>query len=244
VAAHDTQHLFVTTPERVTLSLPVAGVGHRVLAWFVDASLLFLGWCTLYFAASLALDVLQWLRALEGLLRALLLAGAFSAQWAAWTACEVLMGGQTPGKRLLGIRVTRRDGGPVGFTESAVRNLLRVVDFLPLGYAGGLLAMLLGGEARRLGDLVAGTLVVQDGRVDLSGYLGDPAAAATGRPLSPAEWELLVHFRARRAWMDSPAREALAARLARHLLGPGGERVEDPGVAESALDALAGRDAP
>ena len=239
MAAHDTHHLHVTTPERVALALPVAGAGHRVLAWFVDAALLFLGWCSVYFAASLALDVLQWLRALEGIVRALLVTGAFAAQWAAWTGCELWMGGQTPGKRLLGIRVTRRDGGPVGFAESAVRNLLRPVDFLPLGYAGGLLAMLLGTEARRLGDLVAGTLVVKTARVDLSGYLADPAPSLNGRRLSAAELELLVHWRARREWMEPWARDALAARFARHFLGPDGTEGLDTPAAESALDALA-----
>ncbi len=244
MSLHDTQHLVVTTPERVSLSLPVAGVGHRVLAWFVDASLLFLGWSTLYFAASLALDVLQWLRGLEGLVRALLVVGAFSAQWAAWTACELRMGGQTPGKRLLGIRVTRRDGRPLGFTESAARNLLRVVDFLPLGYAAGLLAMLLGREARRLGDLVAGTLVVKAGRVDLSGYLsGEAPPTPGGRVLEPEEVELLLHWRARRAWLEPRARGALALRLAGHFLDDAAPP-RDAGGAESALDALAEGDAP
>ena len=236
MSAHDTHHLLVTTPERVALSLPVAGVGHRVLAWFVDASLLLLGWCALYFATSFVLDVLQWLRGLEGAARALLVVVAFAAQWGAWTASELLMRGQTPGKRLLGIRVVRRDGGPVGFTESAVRNLLRAVDFLPLGYSGGLLAMLSGKESRRLGDLVAGTLVVKAERVDLSGYLLDVPAVGPGRALAPADQELLVNFRARRGFMDPAARETLARRIARHL---GAE-----GTTESALNDLAKGEGP
>ena len=238
----DSQQLLVTTPERLALALPVAGVGHRVLAWFVDASLLFLAWCALYFAASLALDVVQWLRGLEGSVRALLIAAAFGAQWGWWTVSEFLMGGQTPGKRLLGIRVVRRDGGPVGLTDSAVRNLFRVLDFLPVGYAAGLLAMLSGREARRLGDIVAGTVVVKAGQVDLSGYLSDaPVRAGSGRVLTDEELELLVHFKARRAWMAPDARAALARRLGHHLLKDVAAAM-DTRQLETALDQLVAGD--
>ncbi len=219
MAPTDTEDLTLATPERVTLKLPLAGVGHRVLAYLVDVSLMFFTWSAVYFACSLAVDVLGALRGLEGMGRALVAVGLFATQWASWTLCEVMLGGQTPGKRLLGIRVVRRDGAPVGWVDSALRNLVRVVDFLPAFYATGLLAMITGREARRLGDLVAGTVLVRTGRVDLSGYLAlGPSSAGTdvssGARLDTDELELLLHFRERRDWLSPTARGALALRLA------------------------------
>ncbi len=243
----DTEDLTLATPERVALKLPLAGVGHRVLAYLVDVSLLFFGWSAVYFACSLAVDVLGVLRGLEGTGRALVALGLFATQWASWTVCEVTLGGQTPGKRLLGIRVVRRDGTPVGWVDSALRNLLRVVDFLPAFYAAGLLAMLTGRGARRLGDLVAGTVLVRSGRVDLSGYLALEApgvAPAPGAQLDAEELELLLHFRERRAWLSPGARAALAVRLAalvaRRL--PSVPPPPDAARAEALLEAQLGRE--
>ncbi|MCX8007436.1 MAG: RDD family protein, partial [Coriobacteriia bacterium] len=75
---------------------------------------------------------------------------------------EVVRGGRTPGKRYLGIRVVRDDGGPVRFTDSVVRNALRIVDMLPGYYAVGIVAALLSKSGKRLGDMAAGTVVVRD----------------------------------------------------------------------------------
>jgi hypothetical protein len=75
---------------------------------------------------------------------------------------EMLWNGQSPGKRWVGIRVIRRDGTPVTLSESLVRNLARLVDFLPVAYGVGIISMFLDQQSRRLGDLAAGTLVVHD----------------------------------------------------------------------------------
>ena len=244
----DTEDLTLATPERVALKLPVAGVGHRVLAYLVDVSLLFFAWSALYFACSLSVDVLGVVRALDGTGRALAALGLFATQWAWWSACEVGFGGQTPGKRLLGIRVVRRDGAPVGWVESVLRNLLRVVDFLPAFYATGLLAMLSGREARRLGDLVAGTVLVRTGSVDLSGYLalaptGEREGATSRAQLDADELELLLHFRERKHWLTPASREALALRLAALVarrLPPAAPPPASASEAETLLDAQLG----
>lgn len=68
--------------------------------------------------------------------------------------------GQTPGKKALGLRVVDETGGRAAFTKLAIRNLLRVIDFLPLLYGSGILVMLSTGRGQRIGDLAAGTLVV------------------------------------------------------------------------------------
>lgn len=75
---------------------------------------------------------------------------------------EITMNGQSLGKRALGLRVIKVHGYPISFSDSVIRNLVRIVDFLPLFYGAGLLAMLLNKNWQRLGDLAAGTLVVKE----------------------------------------------------------------------------------
>ena len=161
-------------------------------------------------------------------------------------AWETLGGGRTPGKRLAGIRVVRADGGLPGLGESLVRNALRVVE-LPLAYAPAILAVALGARRQRLGDLVAGTLVVRQGRFDLSRY-DLPAVEGGGRfpelrgrarmALDAAGFERLSDFLRRRAELEPGARARLAARLAAALARRAG--VDDPpvGQAEPFLEAL------
>lgn len=212
--------LDVATPERVSLSLPVAGIGYRCLAYLVDLALLFSFWVLAYFVFTLLVsDVVGFFQGLSGLVRTLMVVGVFATQWVYWTLCEVLMGGQTPGKRLVGIRVVRVDGSPVGVLESAVRNLLRVVDSFPLIYAVGCLSILLTRQHRRLGDLLAGTLLVREERIDLDKYTAEaapsvvlPPAGATAR-LASGDVELILSFLARAPWLEPAARTRLGARL-------------------------------
>jgi uncharacterized RDD family membrane protein YckC len=140
----------VETPEGVELAFSPAGPVPRALAWIVDAGIR----CALYLALASALHGLG--RVGLGLTLLVL----FLLEWFYPVAFEVLDGGQTPGKKLLGLRVLRADGAPVGWSRSTVRSLLAFADFLPFGFAAGLTAMLLGRRCQRLGDLAAGTLVV------------------------------------------------------------------------------------
>jgi uncharacterized RDD family membrane protein YckC len=210
--------LEVSTPERVSLSLPVAGIGYRCLAYLADLFLLFLFWVVAYFSFTLLVsDVVGFFQGLSGLTQTLLVVGVFATQWVYWTAAEVLMGGQTPGKRLVGIRVVRVDGSPVGVLESAVRNLVRVVDSLPLVYAVGILSVLLTRQHRRLGDLLAGTLLVREERIDLDKYTtpatGPGAAPASTQRLAPADVELILSFLTRAPGLEPEARMLLGRRL-------------------------------
>ncbi len=213
----DPLRLGVATPERVALSLPVAGIGSRTGAWLVDAALMFLFWIALYFVFSLLADVLAVVQSLSGLLATLALLGVFAMQWLYWTAFEVFMNGQSPGKRLVGIRVVRLDGAPVGFLESAVRNLLRVVDFLPAGYAVGVITMLVNPQHRRLGDLAAGTLLIREEKVDLARYAptdGPPPVGATaGAALRAEDAELILSFVERAPSLEPGARARLCSQL-------------------------------
>lgn len=216
-------HVDVATPERVALSLPVAGIGYRCLAWLVDASLLFFFWVALYFVITLLVsDVLGAFQALSGLTQTLLAVGLFATQWLYWTLAEVFFHGQTPGKRALRIRVVREDGSPVGFFESAVRNLCRAVDFLPVLYATGCITMLLDSRHRRLGDMLAGTVLVREEAIDLDKYTqGAPADAAPAvtsapgvqRPLTAEDVELVLAFLARAPGLEPEVRRRLGSRL-------------------------------
>jgi uncharacterized RDD family membrane protein YckC len=224
--------LDVATPERVALHLPVAGIGYRCLAWLVDATLLFFFWVVAYFVFTLLVtDVLHFLRGLSGLAQTLLGVGLFATQWLYWTLTEVFLNGQTLGKRVLGIRVVRADGSPVGLYESAVRNLCRVVDFLPIIYATGCITMLLNRQHRRLGDLLAGTLLVREERIDLDKYTTPAeappphAVAMASQRLSAEDVELILAFLARAPGLEPEARQRLGTRMVEQLGGlPEAER--------------------
>ncbi|MGC3996096.1 MAG: RDD family protein [Anaeromyxobacter sp.] len=240
-----TPELRFQTAERVALTLELAGVGARALAWMADAGCLLLCWVTALLVYSFSGDLYDDVVALPWLGQLLLVAGVFLGGWGWDVAWEVLGQGRTPGKRLAGLRVVRVDGTPVGAGASLVRNLLRAVE-LPLAYAPAILAVALGARRQRLGDLVGGTLVIRERRYDLSRYLATPdGAAALGalrrRPLQPlpaADWEQLADFLRRRPELDPAARAALAARLVPALARRAG--IDAGGLApEPFLEALA-----
>ena len=242
----DDQPLDQEPPEPAGPSLPVAGLGARAMAWLVDWLAVFLLWVTGLLLYSIAGDLLHQLQALSFAGQLLALLGVLAAGWSWDVAWEVLWRGQTPGKRALCLRVVREDGAPVGPVESIVRNALRAVE-LPLGYAPGVLMIALGARHQRLGDLVAGTLVVQERRFDLSRY-GPPAAdearwgAAAGRAatrLGPAEFDRLADFLRRREELAPAPRARIATRLAAVFAGRAGLAPPSPQEAEGFLEALA-----
>jgi uncharacterized RDD family membrane protein YckC len=237
--------LGVATPERVSLELSLAGLGTRALAYLVDLALLFAVALVAYFAFTFAVpDVLAAATGLSSLARVAGLLAIFSVLWIYWTATEIFWNGQTVGKRLLRIRVVRRDGSPVGVLESAIRNLLRFVDFLPLCYPLGLFTMLVDPQHRRIGDLVAGTVLVRDVTIDLSKYDRAPSTAPphAGLQLTPARLELVMDLLARFDALEDSAR----VRLARQLLAEAGQPTElvarlDAAQLRARLEAVVGR---
>jgi len=213
----DTLHR-VETPEGVSLSLRTAGVVPRTLAFLLDLVIRF----SIFFAAATALSMMG---AFGGGMVLLLL---FGLEWLYPVAFELSAMAATPGKRALGLRVVMDDGMPITLSASLLRNLLRVVDFLPLFYAAGLLCMLLRHDFRRLGDLVAGTLVVHDGKVALHGKPAAAAPQAPTVPLTPAQQRALVEW-ALRAPRLTPARAEELAVLAAPALGPAAGDGRSPG---------------
>ncbi|KAB8181313.1 RDD family protein [Lysobacter maris] len=202
----------VITPEGVALRLPAAGPMPRALAWLIDFALRL----ALLFAGSLPLGAIG--RGGVGPYLILL----FSLFWLYPIAFEVLWRGRTPGKRALGLRVISANGAPVGWMPAITRNLLRVVDMLPFGYALGLLVSFGDPWGRRIGDMVAGTLVVHDGRSLPPASTPPAEAIAAPVVLLPHEQAALVAF-AERAPRLTAARQVELAELTSPWLGVRGQ---------------------
>ncbi len=205
----DTVHS-VATPEGIALHLRVAGPVPRALAWLLD----FLWRLAVLVALAIVLGQLGRLGV------GLWLLCWFLLEWLVPAWCEVKLGGATPGKKALGLTVVRDDGAPVGWGAALTRNLLRFADFLPACYLGGLAAMLGNREFKRLGDFVAGTLVVYADRRVEERHI--PAAEPLPPPpgLSLDEARCVLDF-AERAPQLGPARAAELAALAAPWLRAG-----------------------
>ena len=196
------QEYRLDTPEAVEIRYQVAGIGTRFLATVID-SLALVGALGLVWLGGAALGV--GLGGLAGepfrtLAAVLILTLSFLVIIGYYIFFETFWNGQTPGKRALDIRVIKTSGYPVGFVDTVIRNLLRwVVDFLPSFYGVGVVCMFISPRSRRVGDYVAGTIVVKEGssvglgelagRVWLPGTTG--AAPGLGE-LDPDElqWDL------------------------------------------------------
>lgn len=213
------QEYAIDTPESVTFAYEVAGIGNRFIAALIDTTLLFTSLILLNLVVVVVLGILgdsdfgaldeapSWT---EGLMIALYALLNFAIYWGYYILFEWIWNGQTPGKRIVKIRVLRMDGNPAGFVEVLLRNLVRPVDFLPGGYGVGLLVMLLNEKSRRLGDYAAGTLVIRElANVSLDALAAHPPSNAPAvdetlllafpeiRRLTSADYELLQETLAR-----------------------------------------------
>jgi uncharacterized RDD family membrane protein YckC len=167
--------LIIETPERVPLAFGLASIGNRFLAVAIDHfiqyfSIFVVAWLVIslsgfnvYNADSKASELFQempkWTLAILIVVVFLIFAGYF-------IVFEWLWNGQTPGKRLLKLRVIREDGRPITFWEVLARNLLRIFDAVPgfviPVYSVGLITIFLSGRDQRIGDVFAGTVVVRE----------------------------------------------------------------------------------
>jgi uncharacterized RDD family membrane protein YckC len=155
--------LDIQTPENVAFGYQVAGIGSRFIASLLDTLLIVLLQIVVIIVAILIINAFDqfaaalasWIIAIFGLIMAIF-------YWGYYVFFEMLWNGQSPGKRWVGLRVIRTDGTPITLSEALIRNLVRIVDFLPAMYGIGIITMFIDKQSRRLGDLAAGTLVVQD----------------------------------------------------------------------------------
>ena len=157
----------ITTAARTRLSLVHAGIGSRATAYLADWMILLVLWLVVLFITVFSGLIKSVFANVEG--------GTFNipiivfsilffyfGNWAYFVIFETLWHGQTPGKRVVGLRVTTDNGLPVGFSHAVIRTTMRIIDFLPVFYAIGLTTALLQKQGKRLGDIVAGTVLVRE----------------------------------------------------------------------------------
>ncbi len=220
------QTVSVETPELVVLSYTVAGVGSRAVAAIIDY---FIGFAAL-FTLGLLLAILGAARRGFGFtaqssdvwVLAFFVIGQFVVLWGYYVLFEGLADGQTPGKRVMRLRVVLDGGYSVTFAASAVRNLVRIVDMQPVfTYGVGIASILFNKSGKRLGDIVAGTIVVREELVKRPAVVASrrqaPAPVATPvlhTALADAEYDVLDRYAQRRSELDPTRRNAIAEQLA------------------------------
>ncbi|HWB42845.1 MAG TPA: stage II sporulation protein M [Gemmatimonadales bacterium] len=212
------QRLQVETPEHVILDLEIAGVGSRALAALLDVLILIGAGIGVFIVLVIFAGVGVTIGSLGG---ALLLCVGFTVWTGYLILFEGLRQGQTPGKRIVGIRVVSDTGNAVSLGAAAARNLLRIADFLPPPYLIGAVLVALHPRGKRLGDMVAGTVVARDRPFEMMPPRTAPRAATRQLSLIPeltdAEFRVLAQFEARQAQLSQPARLRLASAIARRL---------------------------
>jgi uncharacterized RDD family membrane protein YckC len=201
----------------VSLDLLLAGLGSRFIATIVDVVIQLVLFIALYLVFTATTS--------NGFLLAVFSIAAFLVLFGYDVLFEVANVGRTPGKLAAGLRVVRRDGRPVDFVTSAIRNLLRVVDFLPSFYVVGAVMIVATHDHQRLGDIAASTIVVRERRaktqaVPLPPPAPTPDAAYVSWDVSavtPDELATVRSFLERRTTITPAARAQLAWELSARL---------------------------
>ncbi len=255
------QQLYIDTPEQVELQFAVAGIGSRFVAVLLDTLIVF-GILLVEFlvfawiAASAPKTnnaplntAAKWIIAVVIFLNFSLATGYFALFEAYWH-------GQTPGKRVMKLRVIKDSGRQITFFEALARNLLRVVDYLPGMYLVGVVTMLCNKQNKRLGDLAAGTIVVHETRDEQpllpqhNSFLPvrdvewkSPTVPAlftadTIAKLKPADLVVIDTFFARALDLKLEVRAAMAMRIAQQMAVKMGIVLPE-GNPERALEAMA-----
>jgi uncharacterized RDD family membrane protein YckC len=230
--------LVIETPERVPLHFALASIGNRFIACAIDHAIQIFTLIVIFIIFLFVADVAdlgnkitsapKWVIALLVIMQFVIVNGYFAI-------FEWLWRGQTPGKRWLKLRVIREDGRPISFFEAMTRNLLRVIDFIfPPFYSIGLISVFATDRDQRVGDLVAGTVVVRERETEAPAFaevfaspVSDPALRRSFRPVAftadmntLAEQEIsVVESFLRRRWdlKDYP-RQWMAWRVAMPIL--------------------------
>lgn len=216
------EKLSIDTPEQVSLEFSLATVGSRFLALAIDTliqvasvAVLFIGVGLGAIAATFTIDQAgPWLMAIVGL-------GLFSIYYVYFALFESVWNGQTPGKRIIGLRVIHASGRPITAFEAILRNIVRIADQLPGIYAVGIVCVFLTERSQRLGDLAAGTVVVHERvRSPASGEFATTVAAPAAltqhgaSKLTGDEIRVIELYFRRREELDGVARVHAARRIA------------------------------
>jgi uncharacterized RDD family membrane protein YckC len=209
----------VVTPEAVALELDVAGVGSRGIAIAIDMMIQGAIFLAIVF-------VLAVLRVGDTVATVVLLVSVPVVFWGYFFVFEGLWHGRTPGKRTQRLRATRVDGQPMSGAQMFVRNLVRIVDFLPTYYVIGVVSIVVTRRSQRLGDLAGGTLVIREAKQvvpQASAAVPPPPVAVSGGAridvsgMTEAHYQLVRSYFERRDRLDPAARTQLAGDIVRAI---------------------------
>ena len=241
------EQLQIETPENISFRYDIAGIGSRFLALLIDSLIQGSLYALLLFSVVVLVSAASRSSPSQDLSNAIavvILIVIFLIQFGYFILFEIVLNGQTPGKRLIGLRVIKENGYPLSPLDSIIRNIVRVIDFFPFAYGVGVITMFANARAKRLGDLAAGTIVVQvREQVKLSELIKPSplqSVIAESRParempglehLREPDIELIESFFRRRAGLRNA--EAIALTIARAIAA----RMQTP-EAQTLTDAL------
>jgi len=230
--------LVIETPERVPLHFALASIGNRFIACAIDHTIQIVTvvvTATIFAMIADAADFSTRVSSAPKWLIALLIVLVFVLMSGYFAFFEWLWRGQTPGKRWLKLRVIREDGRPISFFEAVVRNLLREFDIMPFPfYSIGLISVFATDRDQRVGDLVAGTVVVREREAEAPAFaevfaspVSDPALRRSFKPvpftadvnnLTEQEIGVVESFLRRRWDLKDYPRQWMAWRVAMPIL--------------------------
>lgn len=231
----------VVTPEQVAIRYELAGFGSRALAALIDTVLQGLIIAAIFTLLAIVqangvvnFGIHSWAEMATSIVVGIFLLAWFIITWGYHIAFETLWSGETPGKRVMRLRVVRDTGHPVDFRAVVIRNLVRAVDSLPPlliipSYGFAFISVVLNPHYKRLGDMAAGTLVVRHGQDDVDDddftfgktvvfRLLDPSVLSHLSRLTREEFRLAQRFLERRAQLPGALRAEFAKRLATPLM--------------------------
>jgi uncharacterized RDD family membrane protein YckC len=216
------QKLSIDTPEQINLEYELAGPGSRFMALFVDLMIQLLCAIAIVILLGVAGITVRPLRGGGSWMLGLTVLLMFAVQWGYFAIFEILWKGQTPGKRQAGIRVINETGRQASVYESVARNLLRAVDQLPGPYAVGAIVMFLSPQSKRVGDYVAGTVVVhdrdsEDDAIFFNTRGDDTAEGINCAVLTTDDLHVMETFLQRRLELPMEVRRKTAEKLAKHF---------------------------
>jgi uncharacterized RDD family membrane protein YckC len=215
--------LTIDTPEQTALEYPIAGLGSRFLALLADTAIqAVLAFFVLIVGSLIGAGLRtfwslgpQWIVAIIFLILFLLNSGYFAL-------FEIFWNGQTPGKRYAQVRVIKDDGRPIGAYEAIVRNALRLIDMLPTLYGVGLISIFLSRQSKRLGDFVAGTVVVHEKTLEgvrpyVESQIDETLPPIDTSKVTLEEVQLIEMFLNRRDSLDPGVRTNMASQICSRL---------------------------
>lgn len=226
------QRVEIETPEHVAFSYTVAGIGSRAAAAIVDNVIIGLLITAVFVVAAFLFGAISGGSIGKGFdavfgswATAVMIFLMFALSWGYFVFFEALADGQTPGKKMFGLRVVQDGGYSISFGASAVRNIVRILDAQPgFFYVVGMVSAVFSRTSKRIGDHVAGTIVVHERvpdfapapAVSASTTRSDAALPVTAQ-LTEDEFALLQRFMARRQALEASKRAELTMQLAQRF---------------------------